>query len=77
MTQILTVRLPNSLAEEFKAKTRSAGTTPSAVLRRFAAEYVKSHKTSARNTLQEHIVSHAGRWDGYCSGVELLRRTRP
>jgi hypothetical protein len=42
-----------------------------------AAEYVKSAKGSARNDFQEHIATHAGRWDGYCSGEELLRKTRP
>jgi hypothetical protein len=77
MTKVLTVRLPTRLAQDFKAKTRSAGTTPSAVLRRFASEYVKARKQPDRNVLQEHILSHAGRWEGHCSGVELLRKTRP
>ena len=77
MTEILTIRLPQTLAQQLKAKARSAKTTPSAVLRGLAAEYVRSNKGPERNALQEHIITHAGRWDGYCSGVELLRKTRP
>lgn len=78
MTETLTIRLPRRLARELKAKARSSGTTPTAVLRRMAGEYVRSNKRApALNSLQEHIVSHAGRWDGYCSGEELLRKTRP
>jgi hypothetical protein len=78
MTETLTIRLPRRLAEELKAKARSSKTTPSAVLRRMATEYVRSKKgIMALNPLQEHIVSHAGGWDGYCSGEELLQKTRP
>jgi hypothetical protein len=78
MTQTITIRLPRRLAQELKAKARSSKTTPSAVLRRMATEYVCSKKPStALNPLQEHIVTHAGRWDGYCSAEELLRKTRP
>jgi hypothetical protein len=77
MTQILTVRIPAQLARDLKAKARSAKTTPSAVIRRLALEYVRTKKRPARNAMQEHILSHAGRWDGYCSGEELLRKTRP
>jgi bifunctional DNA-binding transcriptional regulator/antitoxin component of YhaV-PrlF toxin-antitoxin module len=33
-------------------------------------------KTSAPNSLQQHIRSRAGAWRGKISGVELLRRTR-
>ena len=77
MTQTLTIRIPAQLARELKAKARSAKTTPSAVIRRLAVEYVRSTKGLTRNALQEHIVAHAGRWDGYCSGEELLRKTRP
>jgi hypothetical protein len=77
MTEIMTIRLPRQLAEDLKTKAQAAKTTPSAVLRQMAAEYVKSGRKAARNTLQEHIATHAGRWDGYCSGEELLRKTRP
>lgn len=78
MTETLTIRLPRRLAQELKAKARSSKTTPSAVLRRMASEYVRSRKDKVGlNPLQEHIVSHAGNWDGYCSGEELLRKTRP
>jgi hypothetical protein len=77
MTQTLTIRLPRELARDLKCKAQAAKTTPSAVLRRMAAEYVKSAKGPARNALQEHIATHAGRWDGHCSGEELLRKTRP
>jgi len=77
MTQVLTIRLSQRLARELKAKARSAKTTPSAVLRRMAAEYVRSKDQPPLNGLQEHILTHAGRWDGYCSGEELLRKTRP
>jgi len=76
MTQTVTIRLPRRLAQELKAKARSSKTTPSAILRRMATEYVRSKKQTTLNPLQEHIVSHAGRWDGYCSGDELLRKTR-
>ena len=77
MTQTMTLRLPRRLAQDLKTKAQAARTTPSAVLRQMAAEYVKSGRKPARNALQEHIVTHAGRWDGYCSGEELLRKTRP
>ena len=77
MTEIMTIRLSRQLAQDLKSKAQAARTTPSAVLREMAAEYVKSRKKPARNALQEHIVTHAGRWDGYCSGEELLRKTRP
>ena len=77
MTKIVPVRLPQKVAQELKAKTRAAKTTPSAVLRQMAIEYVKSAQPADRNALQEHIASHAGRWDGYCSGEELLHKTRP
>ena len=77
MTEIMTLRLPRQLAQDLKSKAQAAKTTPSAVLREMAAEHVKSRKKPARNALQEHIVTHAGRWDGYCSGEELLRKTRP
>ena len=29
------------------------------------------------NKVQNHIRKYAGSWQGYCSGAELLRRTRP
>jgi len=77
MTQTMTIRLPGRLARDLKTKAQAARTTPSAVLRQMATEYVKSSKKTARNALQEHIVTHAGRWDGYCTGEELLRKTRP
>ena len=77
MTQIVTIRLPTRLARELKAKARSANTTPSAVLRQMALEYVRRKHKPTRNALQEHILAHAGTWNGYCSGEELLRKTRP
>ncbi|HET7625941.1 MAG TPA: hypothetical protein VFM25_11825 [Verrucomicrobiae bacterium] len=77
MTETLTIRLPKSLAREFRAKTRAAKTNPTAVLRRAAAEFVKSEGAQARNAMQEHIRARAGTWSGHCSGAELLRRTRP
>jgi hypothetical protein len=77
MTQTIIVRLPRRLVQELKADARSSRTTPSAILRRMATEYVRSRNQTARlNRLQKHILSHAGRWDGYCSGEELLRKTR-
>ncbi len=30
-----------------------------------------------RNAMQAHILARAGKWDGYVSGEELLKRTRP
>jgi predicted transcriptional regulator len=78
MTTTLTIRLSATLAHQLKAKARSAKTSPSAVLRRAAAEYVGAATGGTQlNAMQEHIDSHAGRWDGYLSGVELLQKTRP
>jgi predicted transcriptional regulator len=78
MTTTLTIRLSATLARQFKAKTRNAKTSPSAVLRRAAADYVRETTGGTRlNAMQEHIDSHAGRWDGYLSGEELLQKTRP
>jgi hypothetical protein len=76
ITQTLTIRLPAPLARELKANARSAQTTPSAVLGRLAADYVRGKIKSGRNALQEHIAAYAGTWDGYCSGEELMRKTR-
>jgi len=76
MTTTLTIRLPEALAREFKAKTKAAKTSPSAVLRHAAADYVRKSGVGM-NAMQEHIMTRAGTWDGYCSGEELLRRTRP
>ena len=76
MTKTLTIRLPATLVQELKAKAKAAKTNPNAVLRRMAAEYVREKKP-AGNAMQEHIRARAGTWDGYCSGEELLRRTRP
>jgi hypothetical protein len=73
----LTIRLPKSLARDFRARTEAAKTNPTAVLRRAAAEYVNAHKGPARNAMQEHIRARAGSWDSDISGKELLRRTRP
>ncbi|MCI0366056.1 MAG: ribbon-helix-helix domain-containing protein, partial [Phycisphaerales bacterium] len=63
----MTIRLPETLARELKAKARAARTSPSAVLRRAAADYVR-RKKPALNAMQEHIDAHAGTWDGYTSG---------
>jgi len=76
MTETLTIRLPKSLARDFRAKTRAAKTNPTAILRRAAADYVRDDQT-ARNAMVEHIRARAGTWDGDISGEELLRRTRP
>ena len=76
MTETLTIRLPKSLARELRAKTRTAKTNPTAVLRQAAASYVRDDR-AARNAMVEHIRSRAGTWDGDISGAELLRRTRP
>lgn len=76
MTTTLTIRLPRALARELKAKAKAAKTSPSAILRRAAADYVRKQKP-ALNAMQEHIDAYAGAWDGYCSGEDLLRRTRP
>jgi predicted transcriptional regulator len=76
MTETLTIRLPKELAREFRAKTHAAKTNPTAVLRQAAATYVRDDQ-AARNAIVEHIRARAGTWDGYISGEELLRRTRP
>jgi predicted transcriptional regulator len=78
MTTTLTIRLPATLARELKARTKAAKTSPSAVLRRAAAFYVRQKKAgTGLNAIQEHIDAYAGAWDGYTSGEELLKRTRP
>ncbi len=78
MTTTLTIRLPATLARELKSKAKAAKTSSSAVLRHAATEYVHRKKgDKTLNAMQEHINAHAGTWDGYCSGEELLRRTRP
>ena len=76
MTETLTIRLPKSLARNFRAKTRAAKTNPTAILRQAAADYVH-HDNSAHNAIVEHIRARAGTWDSDISGAELLRRTRP
>ena len=45
-------------------------------LRKAAAEFVHNDR-AAQTAAVEHIRRYAGTWDGYCSGEELLRRTRP
>lgn len=76
MTKTLTIRLPATLARDLKAKAKAASTNPTAVLRRAAEEYVREDQV-ARDARVEHVRKHAGTWKGYCSGAELLRRTRP
>ena len=76
MTETLTIRLPKALAREFRAKTRAAKTNPTEVLRKAAANYVRSNQ-AAHDAIVEHIRSRAGTWDGDVSGEELLRLTRP
>jgi hypothetical protein len=76
MTEALTIRLPKSLAREFRAKTCAAKTNPTAVLRQAAAKYVRDDQ-NASNAMVEHIRARAGTWDGYIPGEELLWRTRP
>ncbi len=75
MTETLSIRLPVRLARKLKAKAKAAKTNPTAVLRRMAAEYVRESEPGA-NAMEEHIRTFAGTWEGYCSGAELLRRTR-
>lgn len=76
MTETLTIRLPRSLARDFRAKTRAAKTNPTEVLRQAAANYVRNDDAE-RNVIVEHLRARAGTWDGDISGKELLRRTRP
>jgi hypothetical protein len=75
MTETLTIRLPKSLAREFRARTRAAKTNPTEVLREAAVNYVRNNP-SARNAVVEHLRARAGTWDGDMSGQELLRKTR-
>ncbi len=76
MTETLTIRLPKTLAREFRAKTRAARTNPTAVLRQAADRYVRDGPV-AHHAVVEHLRSRAGTWDGDLSGVQLLRQTRP
>jgi len=78
MTTTLTIRLPLSLARELKEKARAAKTTPTAVLRDAASAFVRrSFYPSGETPIQARIRARSGTWDGYCSGEELLRKTRP
>ncbi len=78
MTTTLTIRLPAALARDLKSRAKAAKTSPGAVLRRAAANYVRDKKgMDGANAMQEHIDAYAGTWDGHCSGEELLRKTRP
>jgi predicted transcriptional regulator len=47
MTTTLTIRLSEDLARELKARTKAAKSSPSAVLRRAAATYVRGKKSGA------------------------------
>lgn len=47
MTETLTIRLPKSMARDFRAKTRAARTNPTEVLRKAAAQETLSRKTCA------------------------------
>jgi hypothetical protein len=76
VTEALSIRLPKSLAREFRAKTRAAKTNPTEVLRQAAANFVRDDQT-ARDAIVEHIRARAGTWNGDISGAELLRKTRP
>jgi hypothetical protein len=78
MTTTLTIRLPAALARDLKAKARAQKTNPSAILRRAAVEFVQK-KSAGRslNAMQQHLLDRAGKWDGHCSGEDLLKRTRP
>jgi hypothetical protein len=76
MTQTLTIRLPKRLARDLKEKAKSEGTNPTEVLRRAAETYV-AQNDAARDARVDHVRKYAGTWDGYCTGEELLRRTRP
>jgi capsid protein len=53
MTETLTIRLPKSLARDFRAKTRAAKTNPTVILRRAAADYVRNDQ-SARNAMVDY-----------------------
>jgi hypothetical protein len=76
MTETLTIRLPKMLARDLKAKAKSAKTNPTEVLRRAAEAYVREGR-GASDARLEHVRKYAGSWDGYCSGADLLRKTRP
>jgi predicted transcriptional regulator len=45
MTKTLNIRLPAALTREFKVMTKAAKTSPTAVLRRAAANYVRRRNT--------------------------------
>ena len=76
MTTKLTIRLPVAFACELKSKAKAERTTASAVLRRAAVKFVLSDRRKKATAMQRHVDAHAGRWDGYCTAEELLRRTR-
>ena len=76
VTETLTIRLPKSLAREFRVKTRAANTNPTEVLRQAAARYVRDDPT-ASHAIVEHLRARAGTWASDVSGEELMRKTRP
>jgi hypothetical protein len=74
MTTTLTIRLPATLARELKAWTKAAKTSPSAVLRRAAAFYVRQKKPGTGLTaIQEYIDSHARRLGRLLFGGRVVK----
>ncbi len=74
MTTVLSVRIEKKLAER---AAKAARGNLSAFVREAIAEKVKDIERRGNDSLRAHIEARAGTWDGFVSGEELLRRTRP
>jgi predicted transcriptional regulator len=74
MTTVLSVRIDSDLARRTQkvAKGRL-----SAFVRDAIVDRLKTLERAKGNPMLAHIEARAGTWDGYVSGEELLRRTRP
>jgi hypothetical protein len=74
MTTVLSVRIDAELASRAE---KAAGGNLSAFVREAVADKVKAVESAKGNPMLAHIEARAGTWDGFLSGEQLLKRTRP
>ncbi len=74
MTTILSVRIGADLVCHAQ---KVSGGKLSAFVREAISDKVKALERAKGNPMLAHLDARAGTWDGYLSGEELLRRTRP
>jgi hypothetical protein len=74
VTTIVSVRVERDLAR--RAEQAAQGNLSSFV-REAIEEKVKAVEGANGNKVVAHIQARAGSWDGFKSGVELLKWTRP